>query len=134
MESWLGAVAYTLQLYFDFSGYSDMAIGLGLMIGFRFVENFNIPYISQLITEFWRRWHMSLSVWLRDYLYIPLGGNRNGTVADLRQPASSSCCSAASGTAPTGPSSLGRLARRLARGRAGARDKVTAQKWFWPGR
>ncbi len=75
-EALLGAVAYTLQLYFDFSGYSDMAIGLGMMIGFRFIENFNRPYISRSITEFWRRWHISLSVWLRDYLYIPLGGNR----------------------------------------------------------
>ena len=65
-----------LQLYFDFSGYSDMAIGLGLMMGFRFMENFQTPYISGSITEFWRRWHISLSVWLRDYLYIPLGGNR----------------------------------------------------------
>jgi alginate O-acetyltransferase complex protein AlgI len=74
--AWLGAVAYMLQLYFDFSGYSDMAIGLGLMMGFRFMENFQTPYISGSITEFWRRWHISLSVWLRDYLYIPLGGNR----------------------------------------------------------
>ncbi|NKF22426.1 MBOAT family O-acyltransferase [Solimonas marina] len=78
-DAWLGAFAYTIQLYFDFSGYSDMAIGLGLMMGFRFVENFNQPYISQSITEFWRRWHMSLSSWLRDYLYISLGGNRGGT-------------------------------------------------------
>jgi len=77
-ESSLGMLAYTLQLYFDFSGYSDMAIGLGLMMGFRFIENFNRPYISKSITEFWRRWHISLSVWLRDYLYIPLGGNRKG--------------------------------------------------------
>ncbi len=74
--AWAGAVAYMLQLYFDFSGYSDMAMGLGLMMGFRFRENFNAPYISASITEFWRRWHISLSVWLRDYLYIPLGGNR----------------------------------------------------------
>ncbi|MFC6658253.1 MBOAT family O-acyltransferase [Roseibium salinum] len=74
--AWLGAVAYALQLYFDFSGYSDMAIGLGMMLGFRFQENFDAPYISRSITEFWRRWHISLSVWLRDYLYIPLGGNR----------------------------------------------------------
>ena len=77
--AWLGAVAYMLQLYFDFSGYSSMAIGLGLMMGFRFVENFDTPYVSRSITEFWRRWHISLSVWLRDYLYIPLGGNRSGT-------------------------------------------------------
>ncbi|MGV6802537.1 MAG: MBOAT family O-acyltransferase [bacterium] len=79
-EAWLGALAYTVQLYFDFSGYSDMAVGLGLMIGFRFVQNFNMPYISRSITEFWRRWHISLSNWLRDYLYITLGGNRCGTV------------------------------------------------------
>jgi alginate O-acetyltransferase complex protein AlgI len=77
-DAWLGAIAYTIQLYFDFSGYSDMAIGLGLMMGFRFMENFNHPYISQSITEFWRRWHISLSSWLKDYLYIPLGGNRKG--------------------------------------------------------
>lgn len=77
-DAWLGALAYTIQLYFDFSGYSDMAIGLGLMMGFRFMENFNQPYISQSITEFWQRWHISLSTWLRDYLYIPLGGNRIG--------------------------------------------------------
>jgi alginate O-acetyltransferase complex protein AlgI len=76
--AWLGAVAYSLQLFFDFSGYSDMAIGLGRMFGFRFLENFNYPYISRSITEFWRRWHMSLSSWFRDYLYIPLGGNRRG--------------------------------------------------------
>lgn len=79
VESWLGALAYTGQLYFDFMGYSSMAIGLGLMMGFRFIENFNHPYISRSITEFWRRWHISLSSWLKDYLYIPLGGNRKGT-------------------------------------------------------
>jgi alginate O-acetyltransferase complex protein AlgI len=83
-EAWLGALAYAIQLFFDFAGYSAMAIGLGLMIGFRFVENFNVPYISQSITEFWRRWHISLSNWLRDYLYVPLGGNRNGNVATYR--------------------------------------------------
>ena len=76
--AWLGIVCYTLQIYFDFSGYSDMAIGLGRMFGFEFLENFNYPYISQSITEFWRRWHISLSTWYRDYLYIPLGGNRRG--------------------------------------------------------
>lgn len=78
LESWLGALAYTIQLYFDFMGYSSMAIGIGLMMGFRFIENFNHPYISRSITEFWRRWHISLSSWLKDYLYIPLGGNRKG--------------------------------------------------------
>jgi len=78
--SWLGAVAYCLQLYYDFFGYSDMAIGLGLMFGFRFLENFNYPYISKSITEFWRRWHISLATWFKLYLYIPLGGNRKGAV------------------------------------------------------
>ena len=73
---WLGALAYTLQIFFDFSGYSDMAIGMGRMFGFHFLENFNYPYISTSVTEFWRRWHMSLGTWFRDYLYIPLGGNR----------------------------------------------------------
>ena len=83
-DAWLGALAYTAQLYFDFSGYSSMAIGLGLMMGFTFMENFDKPYISQSITEFWRRWHISLSSWLRDYLYISLGGNRGGTVKTYR--------------------------------------------------
>jgi len=79
--AWIGILAYTLQIYFDFSGYSDMAIGLGRMFGFRFLENFNYPYISRSIREFWRRWHISLSTWFRDYVYIALGGNR---VAPLR--------------------------------------------------
>lgn len=78
--AWLGAFCYMLQIYFDFSGYSDMAIGLGRMFGFQFLENFQYPYISSSIKEFWRRWHISLSSWFRDYLYIPLGGNRKGTV------------------------------------------------------
>lgn len=76
--AWLGIVAYAFQIYFDFSGYSDMAIGLGRMFGFRILENFNFPYISTSIQEFWRRWHISLSSWFRDYVYIPLGGNRKG--------------------------------------------------------
>lgn len=79
-DAWLGALAYAVQLYFDFSGYSEMAVGLGLMMGFRLIENFNHPYISASITEFWRRWHISLSTWLRDYLYIPLGGNKKGPI------------------------------------------------------
>ena len=79
--AWLGIAAYTLQIYFDFSGYSDMAIGLGRMFGFHFLENFNYPYISLSVTEFWRRWHISLGTWFRDYLYIPLGGNRTKTKA-----------------------------------------------------
>ncbi len=82
--AWLGAVAYTFQIYFDFSGYSDMAIGLGLIFGFRFLENFNYPYISKSITEFWRRWHISLSTWFKQYIYIPLGGNRNGLLKTCR--------------------------------------------------
>jgi alginate O-acetyltransferase complex protein AlgI len=82
--AWLGAIGYTLQLYFDFSGYSDMAIGLGRMLGFRLPENFARPYSSVTITEFWRRWHMSLSRWFRDYVYIPLGGNRHGAARTYR--------------------------------------------------
>ena len=78
--AWLGIICYSFQIFFDFSGYSDMAIGLGKMFGFEFLENFNYPYISKSITEFWRRWHISLSSWFRDYLYIPLGGNRKGNV------------------------------------------------------
>ncbi|MFR8226463.1 MAG: MBOAT family O-acyltransferase [Lachnospirales bacterium] len=76
--AWWGVGLYTLQIYFDFSGYSDMAIGLGRMFGFRFMENFNYPYLSRSVTEFWRRWHISLSTWFREYVYIPLGGNRKG--------------------------------------------------------
>ena len=78
--AWLGIICYSLQIYFDFSGYSDMAIGLGKMFGFDFLENFNYPYIAKSITEFWRRWHISLSTFFRDYVYIPLGGNRKGNV------------------------------------------------------
>jgi alginate O-acetyltransferase complex protein AlgI len=74
--AWLGSIAYTLQIFFDFSGYSDMGIGLGLMFGFKFEENFNYPYISKSVTEFWRRWHMSLGTWFKDYVYFPLGGSR----------------------------------------------------------
>ena len=77
---WLAAIAYTLQIYFDFSGYSDMAIGLGRMFGFHFPENFNLPYIAESITDFWRRWHISLLTWFKEYLYIPLGGNRKGKI------------------------------------------------------
>jgi len=76
LTAWLGAIAYTLQIYFDFSGYSDMAIGMGLMFGFHFEENFKYPYIAKSISDFWRRWHISLSTWFRDYVYIPMGGNR----------------------------------------------------------
>ncbi len=80
---WMYAIAFTLQIYFDFSGYSDMAIGLGEMMGFHLMENFNYPYISKTITEFWRRWHISLGTWFRDYVYIPLGGNRKGLKRQL---------------------------------------------------
>ena len=82
--AWLGILMYSFQIYFDFSGYSDMAIGLGKMIGFRFLENFNYPYISKSITEFWRRWHISLGTWFREYVYIPLGGNRCSKLINLR--------------------------------------------------
>lgn len=81
--AWIGAVCYSLQIYFDFSGYSDMAIGLGKMFGFHILENFNYPYISGTVREFWRRWHISLGNWMRDYLYIPLGGNRKGKVRKI---------------------------------------------------
>lgn len=81
--AWLGALAFTFQIYFDFSGYSDMAIGLGEMFGFHFPENFDHPYESKSITEFWRRWHMTLGTWFREYLYIPLGGNRNGVARQI---------------------------------------------------
>ena len=82
--SWIGIIAYALQIYLDFSAYSDMAIGLGKMFGFHFLENFDYPYISQSIQEFWRRWHISLSSWFRDYVYIPLGGSRAGTAKTYR--------------------------------------------------
>ncbi len=84
LGAWLIVVLYTFQIYFDFSGYSDMAIGLGRMLGFEFLENFNYPYVSKSITEFWRRWHISLSTWFREYVYIPLGGNRKGKLRQYR--------------------------------------------------
>lgn len=79
-DAWFGVMGYAFQIYFDFSGYSDMAVGLGLMLGFQFLKNFDSPYQADSMTDFWRRWHISLSTWLRDYLYIPLGGNRKGTL------------------------------------------------------
>lgn len=84
LTAWIGIIAFTLQIYFDFSGYSDMAIGLGRMMGFKFLENFNYPYISKSASEFWRRWHISLGSWFRDYIYIPLGGNKCKTVIQIR--------------------------------------------------
>ena len=83
-SAWLGIIAYTFQIYFDFSGYSDMAIGLGKMFGFEFMENFDHPYISRSVTEFWRRWHISLGTWFREYVYIPLGGNRCSRIRQIR--------------------------------------------------
>ncbi len=83
LGAWMAAIAFSLQIYFDFSGYSDMAIGLGRMLGFEFLENFNYPYISRTVTEFWRRWHISLSTWFRDYVYIPLGGSRKGLARQI---------------------------------------------------
>ena len=84
LTAWIGLFAFTFQIYFDFSGYSDMAIGLGRMFGFHFLENFDYPYISKSITEFWRRWHISLSSWFKEYVYIPLGGNRKGFPKQIR--------------------------------------------------
>ena len=83
VTAWLGAIAFTFQIYFDFSGYSDMAIGLGRMLGFRFDENFRYPYMARSITDFWRRWHISLSTWFKEYVYIPLGGNRRGPARQM---------------------------------------------------
>ena len=84
LNAWLGAFAFTFQIYFDFSGYSDMAIGLGRMFGFKFLENFDHPYESKNITEFWRKWHISLGTWFREYVYIPLGGSREGKIKLIR--------------------------------------------------
>lgn len=83
LTAWMGIIAYTLQIYFDFSGYSDMAIGLGKMLGIDFIQNFNFPYSAKSVTDFWRRWHISLSSWFREYVYIPLGGNRKGTTRTI---------------------------------------------------
>ena len=110
--AWLGALAYTLQIYFDFSGYSDMAIGLAQVFGFRLPENFNRPYSAVSITDFWRRWHMTLSRWFRDYLYIPLGGNRGSAGRDVPQPRARLRARRRSGTERSGRSYLGRLPRR----------------------
>lgn len=82
-SAWLGAIAYALQIYYDFSGYSDMALGMAQMFGFHFEENFNTPYAADGIQDFWHRWHISLSTWFKEYLYIPLGGNRRGRVRTI---------------------------------------------------
>ena len=103
-EALFGVYAYAIQIYADFSGYTDIAIGLALLLGIRFPQNFDSPYRSLSLQEFWRRWHMTLSRFLRDYLYIPLGGKPRGTAAHLRQPDGAPCCSAACGTARPGPS------------------------------
>jgi alginate O-acetyltransferase complex protein AlgI len=125
-EAWLGLSAYTIQIYFDFAGYSNMAIGLGLALGFSFPRNFRLPYVARSITEFWRRWHISLSQWLRDYLYIPLGGNR-GTSRDLSQ--SLSCVSRLRTLARRELDfrDLGRASRRLPGNRAGSLGRVLAR-------
>ena len=109
--AWLAVLCYTFQIYFDFSGYSDMAIGLAHMFGFTFHENFDHPYSSQSITEFWRRWHISLSSWFRDYVYIPLGGNRRAGPGGFTSISSSCSCSAASGTVRAGTSWSGACTR-----------------------
>lgn len=83
LMAWIGIVAYAFQIYFDFSGYSDMAIGLGAILGFHFPENFNYPYIATSVTDFWHRWHISLSTWFKEYVYIPLGGNRKGLARQI---------------------------------------------------
>ena len=84
VSAWMLVIFYTFQIYFDFSGYSDMAIGLGRMFGFDFLENFNYPYLADSVTDFWRRWHISLSTWFKEYIYIPLGGNRCGKLRQFR--------------------------------------------------
>ena len=111
--AWLGVIAYTLQIYFDFSGYSDMAVGLSLLIGVRLPYNFNSPYQAWNITEFWRRWHMTLSRFLRDYLYVPLGGNRHGRGAPLREPHADDAAGRPLARRLLDLRDLGRTARRL---------------------
>lgn len=106
LTAWLGIIAFGFQIYYDFSGYSDMAIGMGKMFGFTFLENFNYPYISRSVTEFWRRWHISLGTWFRDYLYIPLGGTAGATPGPTSTSLSSGL-SPASGMEPVGTSSSG---------------------------
>ena len=111
-------IGYAFQIYFDFSGYSDMAVGLALMMGFVLIQNFDSPYKADSITDFWRRWHISLSTWLRDYLYIPLGGNRHGAGAHLRQPDDGDAAGRAVARGQLELRHLGRHPRRHAGGRA----------------
>ena len=118
LDAWFGALGYAFQIYFDFSGYSDMAIGLGLMFGFVFAKNFDSPYTSESITDFWRRWHISLSTWLREYLYVPLGGNRKGKRRDLHQSRPHDVARRPLARRVVELRHLGRTARRHARVRA----------------
>ena len=111
LDAWIGVIAYAFQIYFDFSGYSDMAIGLGRMFGFVIPENFRSPYLSESITDFWRRWHISLSTWLRDYLYLPLGGNRRGPAADLYQPCAGDAAGRPVAWSRVAVSGMGRVSR-----------------------
>ena len=134
--AWLGALCYTFQIYYDFSGYSDMAIGLGRMFGFRFLENFDHPYASTSVTEFWRRWHISLGSWFRDYLYIPLGGNRVEKSLHVRNLL---VVWLLTGTGPTGPSCCGVFAilccsiwRNTAGWAGGGSPLFSGSIPFWP--
>ena len=132
-EAWIGLISYTVQIYFDFAGYSNMAIGLGIVLGFTFPRNFRMPYTSLSITEFWRRWHMSLSSWLRDYLYIPLGGSRGSQCADLPQSHHGVPALRALARGELDVRPVGRLARRLPGDRApglggGARPSARGQR------
>lgn len=107
LSAWLGLIGYALQLYFDFSGYSDMAIGLGRMLGFRFPENFRYPYLCSSISDFWRRWHISLGSWFKEYLYFPLGGSRTGTLRDAAQSAPRLLADGIGGTGRAGTTCCG---------------------------
>ncbi len=130
---------YAVQIYADFSGYTDIAIGLALLMGFRFPVNFRRPYTAIDLQDFWRRWHITLSFWLRDYLYIPLGGNRGSRAADLGATSWSPCCSAACGTAPRGRSSSGAPTTASARssvvadGPPGWPPACRPSRWAGPG-
>ncbi len=124
MAAWTGAIAFALQIFFDFSGYTDMAIGMALLLGFHFPENFRRPYLAFSITDFWHRWHMTLSRWLRDYLYIPLGGNRYGAVEDLSQPHADHAAGRAVAWGELEFRGVGRLSRRAALDRKADRAPI----------